>query len=75
MWEGGWSYYNKLRYIIDNICVCVAPVYVDMILYPIRVGWWISEYFACCAKWKLLGIETAVVKGFFSKINILEDKF
>ena len=27
------------------------------------------------ATWKPLGIETAVVKGFFSKINILEDKF
>ena len=41
----------------------------------IRVGWWISEYFACCAKWKLLGIETAVVKRFCSKIPILEDNF
>ena len=27
------------------------------------------------AKWKFSGIETAVVKGFFSKINILQDKF
>ena len=26
-------------------------------------------------KWKLLGIETAVVKGFFSKISILGDKW
>ena len=26
-------------------------------------------------KWKLLGIETAVVKGFFSKIIILEEEF
>ena len=41
----------------------------------IRGGWWISEYFAYCAKWKLLGIETAVVKGFFSKISILGDKW
>ena len=41
-------------------------------LCPTRVGWWISEYFACCAKWKLLGIETAVVKRFFSEMSIME---
>ena len=40
-----------------------------------RAGWWISEHNAFLAIWKLFGIETAVVKGFFSKINILEDKF
>ena len=44
-------------------------------IYGIRVGWWISKVGEYGVKWKLLGIETAVVKGFFSKIIILEDKF
>ena len=43
--------------------------------YNTRVGWWISKVGENGVKWKLFGIETAVVKGFFSKINILEDKF
>ena len=41
----------------------------------IRVGWWISKVGASGVKWKLLGIETAVVKGFFSKIIILDNKW
>ena len=40
-----------------------------------RVGWWISKVGEYGVKWKLLGIETAVVKGFFSKIIILDNKF
>ena len=40
-----------------------------------RVGWWISKVGDIGVKWKLLGIETAVVKGFFSKIIILDNKF
>ena len=40
-----------------------------------RVGWLISKVGVHGVKWKLLGIETAVVKVFFSKIIILEDKF
>ena len=49
--------------------------------YTIRVGWWILKVGENGVKWKILGIETAVlkktavVKGFFSKIIILEDKF
>ena len=43
--------------------------------YDTRVGWWISKVGAYGVKWKLLGIETAVVKGFFSKIVILDNKF
>ena len=41
----------------------------------IRVGWWISKVGENGVKWKLLGIETAVVKGFFSKIIILDNRF
>ena len=41
----------------------------------IRVGWWISKVGDIGVKWKLLGIETAVVKGFFSKIIILDNKW
>ena len=44
-------------------------------LWVIRVGWWISKVGVHGVKWKLLGIETAVVKGFFSKISILGDKW
>ena len=40
----------------------------------IRVGWWISKVGDIGVKWKLLGIETVVVKGFFSKIIILDNK-
>ena len=40
-----------------------------------RVGWWISKVGVHGVKWKLLGIEIAVVKGFFSKISILGDKW
>ena len=43
--------------------------------WAIRVGWWISKVVENGVKWKLLGIETAVVKGFFSKISILGDKW
>ena len=45
------------------------------ILCVIRVGWWISKVGDIGVKWKLLGIETAVVKGFFSKIIILDNKW
>ena len=34
----------------------------------IRVGWWISEVGAYGVKWKLLGKETVVVKGFSQKL-------
>ena len=44
-------------------------------VWSIRVGWWISKVGVHGVKWKLLGIETAVVKGFFSKISILGDKW
>ena len=40
-----------------------------------RFGWWISKVGEYVVKWKLLGIETAVVKGFISKIIILDNKF
>ena len=49
--------------------------YFHVSWYYIRVGWWISKAGENGVKWKLLGIETAVVKGFFSKIISLEDKF
>ena len=49
--------------------------YFHVSWYYIRVGWWISKAGENGVKWKLLGIETAVVKGFFPKIIILEDKF
>ena len=37
----------------------------------IRVGWWISKVGENEVKWKLLGIETAVVKGFFLLQNYI----
>ena len=43
--------------------------------YNTRVGWWISKVGENGVKWKLFDIEAAVVKGFFSKIIILEVKF
>ena len=53
----------------------LAPRWSSLSWYSSRAGWWISEHNAFYVIWKLFGIETAVVKGFFSKINILEDKF
>ena len=50
------------------------PKYIVTYWY-IRVGWWISKVGDIGVKWKLLGIETAVVKGFFSKIIILDNKW
>ena len=50
------------------------PKYIVTYWY-IRVGWWISKVGASGVKWKPLGIETAVVKGFFSKIIILDNKW
>ena len=40
----------------------------------IRVGWWISKVGENGVKWKLLGIENALVKGFFSNIIIFSPK-
>ena len=40
-----------------------------------RGGWWILKVGIHGVKWTLLWIETAVVKGFFSKTLILEDNF
>ena len=51
--------YIYYRYIITMI----------RITYIIRVGWWISKVGDIGVKWKLLGIETAVVKGFFKEMQ------
>ena len=40
----------------------------------IRVGWWISKVGENGVKWKLLGIENALVKGIFSNIIIFSPK-
>ena len=38
-----------------------------IMVWLIRVGWWISEHSASMVKWKLFGIETAVQKDFSQK--------